>query len=496
MKSTFLQTPHLLQPKFQDYAWGGTALKKLFGEEVVGDSATCAEAWLTSTQEGGQVTFLDQPQTTLAEAIDKHPESLGAWSRLLFGEGLPIFNKFLCSRFPAKVHMGFRPQSLQAYEGQDFKAVFRSWLEQEQQWIGRYRQFLVDGGIRDQAGFHRCRAVYENWAEEKAAIAWAADPNDDVLVDRLLALLSPAPPKTGENGLWHCVENLRANRERLIATLNEVDLKDESGNLLLSHAGMAHAIFGLSHQTHPLDQARPVLQELWRHILDSAKSGATAEALQALAEKSLPELQRSRERNLGPPKNEAWLPFSYGDQILIAEPQQTSNTTFSFMDIYTPLVFQEGRVVFRKGDPESGTSTEQLQAFVDCLDFEAQPVEAFRCRPQILDRRQHSSLSKLIDDPIRWPYFSAWTLDLQGTQAQSAVWTAEVPQGSFLQLVPLQGEAELRYGDWRGCIAPERPAFLPATLTSDWSLETEQRHRCLLVGVPTPQGGEGTLRKA
>lgn len=66
-----------------------------------------------------------------------------------------------------------------------------------------------------------------------------------------LAALAPFLRLGAPADMPHLMESLRENRARIVEALNEVDLTREIGNLLLSEAGIAHAIFGLSHQTHP-----------------------------------------------------------------------------------------------------------------------------------------------------------------------------------------------------------------------------------------------------
>src|SRR5438034_1114501 len=73
--------------------------------------------------------------------------------------------------------------------------------------------------------------------------------------------------RAGEGERLECwIGMLRKNRADIVDVLNEIDLRSEAGNLLLTPAGVIHAIFGLSHQTHPLDHTRAALQALLRNL--------------------------------------------------------------------------------------------------------------------------------------------------------------------------------------------------------------------------------------
>src|SRR5580704_12714917 len=81
------------------------------------------ELWLTSTRPEAAAR-LGNSSSTLAELVAAHPEVLGAWTRRLFGDEMPLFAKFIHTDFPAQVHLGFR------------RAVDREellgWLDREQ----------------------------------------------------------------------------------------------------------------------------------------------------------------------------------------------------------------------------------------------------------------------------------------------------------------------------------------------------------------------------
>jgi len=286
---------------------------------------------------------------------------------------------------------------------------------------------------------------------------------------------------------------VRANRAAIADTLNDVDLREERGNLLLSHAGLVHAIFGLSHQTHPLDRSRAALEELFAILASRAHSGATdAELARAIHEVGLPAL---RAENHEPPKNEAWLPTVVAGADVLAEPQQTSDTTYSLADFYTPFTWGGDRPRFRKGARDHGVSREDLSRYLAGVDLAATPVDSIRCTPKRVAGESHpgAELFCLIDDPARWPFFTAYQIELAPSPTkQAAPLALAPPPGVFQQLVVTRGKVDL--GDGGGVVgelSPRAPGFVPATIGSAYTLMAREPSTVLIYSVPGARARRG-----
>jgi hypothetical protein len=306
--------------------------------------------------------------------------------------------------------------------------------------------------------------------------------------EEIAARLQPfvRPDKTQRLPLT--MKQLRQNRAQLVDVLNEVDLRREAGNLLLTPAGLVHAIFGLSHQTHPLDHTRPALEALFRNLRRLAASGADDAALTALVDHA--GLDELRARNVPPPKNEAWLPAMVGGQLMLVEPQQSSDTTYSLADFYTPFVWEGDRVRFRKGDAAFGLSSATLSRQLAGVDLSATRLDQIRRVPtQVADASSPQAvLYRLVDEPATWPYFIAYQLDLHGRPGAPARFLG-APAGVFQQLAVLSGELEI-IDDLGSAetLSPAVPAFIPANV-SQYQLRSTGTARLLLFSVPGPRGG-------
>jgi hypothetical protein len=421
--------------------------------------------WLTSTQPEGAARFRAQTGT-LADLVAAHPEVLGHWARQLFGDEMPLFAKFIHTDFPSRVHLGFR------------RAVRRDellgWLEREQELL----RILV-GALRvpDAGAFAAYHSRYARWASDQALEGWRRD-DDEAAATQLACFVDAALDLPG----W--LRAVRENRCAIVDTLNEVDLRRESGHLLLTAAGVLHGIFGLSHQTHPLDRTRVPLETLYRGLAERSLAGASdAELGRMIDQAGLGELRRE---NGAPPKNEAWLATDVDGAPVLFEPQQSSDTTYSVADFYTPLTWSTNGVRFRKGGAAHGLATRELSEILDHLDLGATSVEAVRRLPKAVPgaSRDGAELFCLVDEPRAWPFFTTYQLELQGQ------FRASPPAGVFQELVVLRGRVELGDDDGaRGELSPGAPAFIPATLDGPYSLSAHEPATVLILGVPGPRGG-------
>lgn len=451
---TVVSRPILLEPVECARAWG-------------------SETWLTATQLEGPAG-VEGAGITLRDLVRECPEILGIWSRLLFGDDLPLFTKFLHTNFPPLVHAGF---------SRDVEpAVFLACLRREQ---AHLRDFLGALCVPDERAFATFQRAYESWAVAEALGRWHSSDAcpSELFASGVRPFLDPAI--AFDLGRW--IGEIRENRSRIVATLNEVDLREQDGNLILMAAGVPHAIFGLSHQTHPIDRSRRALEALYGELKEMAASGRPMQDLfDAVRRADLPSL---RARNAGPPKNEAWLPLLVGGKLVLVEPQQTSNVTYSFADFYTPFTWK-GRISFRKGDPSAGLGDADLERYTRELDFSATPLADILKTPHREAGGPGTGGARravLVDDPLAWPFFTMHEVLLDGRSGREARWNGTLPDGASQQIVVTEGVIRIE-GPWGPprTLSPLRPALLPATMEKAYTLRAAEQARVLIIGVPVP----------
>ncbi|MEO6951530.1 MAG: hypothetical protein ABI321_06945 [Polyangia bacterium] len=418
-----------------------------------------AEHWLNSTRPEAPAGVGEHRLDAL---LAKDPSLLGEWTRLLFGDELPIFTKLLRADFPPLVHVGFS----RAVDPE----IFLQWLAKEQTLL---RTFLERLKIPDEASFGRYAATYAAWATLQGQSAWKL---------RDEAQIAQALEPWGKD-LLPTLSKLRENRANIVDVLNEVDLREEAGNLLLTSAGMLHAIFGLSHQFHAIDRSRASLEALLGELRAQAARGATEEQLRALAAAS--DVDALRRQNRDAPKNEGWLPLVVDGELVLIEPQQSSDTTYSIADFYTPFVWDGTRVRFRKGDATTGLSESELRRQLEVVDPMPTRVDEVRQRPVRVrsQSKDGATLLRLVDDPERWPFFTAYQLELEA----GTTWHGDHARGTFQQLIVVTGALEL--SDSHGAIGtldPSTPAFVPATVEGGYTLAANATATLLLISVPGP----------
>jgi hypothetical protein len=425
-----------------------------------------SEVWLNSTRPEAPAKV--GGGSTHADLLGGRPALLGEWSRRLYGDDQPIFTKLIQTDFPPLVHVGFR------------KPVERTellgWLGREQAFL---RQILGALQIASRAAFDDFAVRYSLWATTQAGARWRVD--DSVAIADSLVRFAR---RCSGARLVEWMNALRQNRAQLVDALNEIDLRREEGNLLLTSAGVVHAICGLSHQTHPLDRTRPALESLLRRLRRLAAAGVSDEELRALADAE--DLAGLRARNHAAPKNEAWLPVTLDGRLALVEPQQTSDTTYALADFYTPFVWDE-RVRFRKGHPAHGLCSGELAGFLDGIDTSPTSIDQIRRAPVPVGTSYPAAhLHRLVDEPSHWPFFTAYALELDGRTDAPARFRGDHPSGAFQQVVVLRGEVEL--GDSRGfkaALGPRASAFIPATLDGGYELASRGAASLLLCSVPT-----------
>lgn len=442
------------------------------------------ETWLASTQSDG-VAPIKGSTETLATLVRSRPEILGRWTRVMFGDDVPIFTKLLRTRFPPFVHMGF----VRAVTTDELLTL----LGREQLLLRKLFARLV---LADHAAFDRFQKVYAGWAIEQSVRGYrlAGKARHTAFVRAMEAFVLPS---TTREELATLLAELRDNRRDFVALLNVADLREELDSMLLSEAGIAHAIFGLSHQTHPIDRAHPTLQRLFGRLRERAKQGdATEDDLLRIVSES--DLAAVRALNVDAPKSEAWMPivFGKGKELVLVEPQQTSNTTLSFADFYTPFAWKE-QLRFRKGDPITGTSDESIAKYIAQLKLGASTIDSIRRTPTPMDAgptARAAKLFELVDEPHLFPFFTAHRVDLAGTRSRAASFAAALPDGGFHQLVVLAGAVTIEHENEAFSIDAGQAAFLPGSMSPKYALTSQGRARVLVTSAPVPRGNDPAAR--
>lgn len=444
------------------------------------------EDWHGSTQAGvGQAGVLVSGQLRLlGDLVRARPAVLGRWARALFGDDLPVFCKFLRTNFAPFVHFGFATPVE--------RAELLGWLRMEQQLMRQLFASLAIANAADAATFMAC---YSTWAMKQSLGApegggrferWGSVALDD---DLLSAAASFFGADTTREHLRTLLAEIRANRACYCATVNLVDLREERGNMLLSPAGVPHAINGLSEQTHPRDAAFGPLTSLFETLRALAARGVSEAELAAVVQAAgLAEVRRA---NVHPPKNEAWLPIEMNGELVLVEPQQSSNVTYSYADFTTPFAWNEARggFAFRKGAPQAGLSDDQLASFVDALDLRPLSPATARRQPVAVDAgpaARAAQLFRLVDEPRTWPYFTAYLLHLD----RGGSFRGHGPEGAFQSLLVLQGKVLLRHPQLAEALelTPDQQpcAMVWATVSGSYTLEATGAAQVLFMSVPTP----------
>ncbi|MCU0242253.1 MAG: hypothetical protein MUF51_07500, partial [Vicinamibacteria bacterium] len=398
-----------------------------------------AETWLNATQPDGPAWVANAPEPiTLLDLVRREPQILGQWAHLIFGDDQPVFTKIIRTHFPPFIHMGFRRKvALDAYR--KIEALVRA-----------LRPF----------------------ASERAELSGAPVADFDAAARATLTALCDT-------------------RAAIVAALHEVDLHQEQGHLLLCGTGVLHSIFGLSHQTHPHDATREPLSRLFAQLARAVKRGAEDEEIEALIQAV--DLPLHRARNASAPKNEAWLPLATRAGMVLIEPQQTANCTYSLADFYTPFAWKNGRMIFRKGQPDLGLTHADLVGTLQEVSFAATPLARMRMRPVAVPLSAcdapGATLSRLIDDPVAWPFFTLHQLDLAGGRGRESRFLGDHPEGAFQQIVVLSGRVYLQDAQGqRLTLTPGTPVFIPASMKGGYLLAARERARVLLQSVPVPRG--------
>jgi hypothetical protein len=204
------------------------------------------------------------------------------------------------------------------------------------------------------------------------------------------------------------------------------------------------------------------------------------------------ELEHLHQHNREHPKNEAWLPIMVAGAVILVEPQQSSNTTFSLADFYTPFEWHDGALRFRKGGAGTGIARTALTRHLDAVDFQVRsPKELRRLPARIRTTRpaRGCRLYRLLDEPATYPHFTIYRLEFRGSARSPASWMGGLPEGAFQQVIVTRGATALKDAKGRALLlSPGCPALIPATYEGVYSLSTKGAADVLLVSVPVPEG--------
>lgn len=405
------------KPYFTRYEWTGEGNQVQYDLSAPGKNEfNVAEAWNNMTIKSkrnpdadsvipgtaiiGKDGMVIAPEVTLRELVNIAPE-------VFLGKGhkrKPFFEKSLSTRFADKVHEGFNEKILEVG-----KETYTNWLIQERKNVEKLLASLRENLTKVE--FDEYRAFYEEWVEEQADTAWRLQFGDsETMVDLIPKIQHYLRSNVSAGALLHEIKGTRAN---IVKVLNEIKLKD--GMIVLSPTGRMHGIFGLSHQTHPM------------------------------------KAQRNKEGKMEYPKNEAWIVKDVtdaegrktGHKILI-EPQQTSDTTFSVADFFTPIVWDN-----KKNAPKmrKDSTPENIRYYVKTgLKFEVTNPEDVVLKPKDItptEGAHNAKLESLINETSSvWPtkYFVAEKIILDGKgRADEASIAMNRIEGHAHDLLVLEG---------------------------------------------------------
>ena len=434
------------------YAWAGKTNQVMYDlDDPSPGENDVAEVWHGSTVikkgkednpsriKGTAITVgnVTLPEIHLRGLMEASPGVLGGEHK-----EKPFFIKFLCTRFADKVHMGFNSKMKSVSRDE-----FIEWLIRERANAERIKSALKEGISREE--FEEYLKLYEEWALLQADSKWLIsrkDPRVRAIVEKMKPYFKPS---TDVHEIFGDTSSTRIN---IVSVLNEIELKP--GMTVLSPAGYPHAMFGLSHQTHP---TRVITHE------DGTKEY---------------------------PKNEAWVVISVKDaqgkeHLISVEPQQTSNDTYSWGDFYTPIVWdaKAGAPIMRKnvtaddirGFVESGLYTDRITR---PEDFVIEPVDITPAKGAV-----NARLESLIEEtsPVwKSKYFVTHRVTLGGKDDvnKASIKMTQV-KDSYHELIVTKGKVTVKFeGKPDIGLGAGEYLFMPATL-DEYTIESSDEAEVL-----------------
>jgi len=382
------------KPYFTRYEWSGKGNQVQYDLSEPGKNEfNVAEAWNNMTIKSkrnpdadavilgtaiiGKNGMVLAPDVTLRELVNIAPE-------VFLGKGhkrKPFFEKSLSTRFADKMHGGFNEKILEVGA-----KTYTNWLIEERENVEKLLTLLREDLTK--AEFDDYRALYEEWVKLQAENRWELEFVSEKVYNLVEKIQNYLKDDISSMTVFSDIAKRRA---KIVSVLNEIKLED--GMVVLCPTGRMHEIFGLSHQTHPI------------------------------------KAQRNNEGKMEYPKNEAWIVKEVidagrkksGYKILI-EPQQTSDTTFSVADFFTPIVWDS-----KKNAPKmrKDSTPENIKYYVEAgLKFEVTNPADVVLKPKDITPAEgvhNARLESLINETSSvWPtkYFVAEKITLNGKGAE------------------------------------------------------------------------------
>ena len=408
----------------------------------------------------------------LEDAVAAQPDVVGCWARLVYGEGLPMLAHRTQPPDPPLVHVGFRRAVA--------RAELACWFAREQALL---RQLLGALCIDDGERFAAFAARYHAWAVAQASARWLLDDGADIA-----ATLRPFVTPSASARFPALFTQLATNRAQVVDSFNELDLRREEGNIILTGAGLIHGFVGQPHSATPIDRSTLALQQLFRQLKGLVHAGACDGDLRALIEAS--PLGETRALNAAPPQNSAWLPVRVDGDFAVVEPQQCGADPHKLASFFTPFAWDGRQVRFAAGDPGYGLRSEEVEARLKEAVLAPTSLDRVRRAPRLLHRSgcERSQLACLVDEPESWPFFTAHRVDLDGAATHPASWRVEQTGSAFQQLLVTSGEVELtRERTATVTLRPSTSAFIPATMVGSYRLSSRGPASVLLFSLPVPR---------
>jgi hypothetical protein len=414
---------------------------------------------------------------TLEQLIADRPALLGDWSRLLWGDELYLSPQLTPVTFPPVLYAGFR------------RTVDRTellgWLAREQAML---RQLIDSLAVDTRERFDQFASIYSDWATIQAQVAWQG-ADEAALAARLEPFASPLAGKRERLVEW--LGQLRRNRAQLVDALHQIDLRREDGNLIMTGAGALSSRFGQPLTVHPASDGRAALEMSYRRLRRLVASGAHDQQLRAAVRTAglAPLGRRSQAESGG-----AWLPLTIEGRLWLLEPGACSDGSNDVADVYRPFAWGPEGLRLRLGHPRYGLASDELSRRLQRLDRVEVSMTQLRRVPVALAADGRANLFRVVDEPERWPFFSAHRLELDGEARAPARWHGDHDEGLYQRIVVVRGEVELTDAAGRvERLAPGRPAFIPATMRGGYHLQATGPATVLLFAVPGPQPSLSSL---
>ena len=414
--------PIATEPNVTHYEWAGATLQHLLG-----NLRPVAETWpFFSGPHKPAVIAGTTPPITMEDLVRHAPEVLGpAGADLENGGQKYFFVKFLDpSDFPAFAYVGFQPDAVNrlGQSPDQFRAHVAGLLWQDREAVEALAG-LFRPDVQTEERFQQLKTAYKQWSIAQAAADWQGPLTADAL-----AACAPAGRETAA-ALTALLDRMQRVRRDITRLMHRIDFADDQA--ILIETPTLHAIAGLSLQIHPkvAGNFHPK-DELWIYkTIDDARG-----------------------RRIG------WV---------LVEPQRTFDKTESGADFFTPFVWTDGRLDFRKP-----ITPAYLRSFVALMDAAPRPRAHYVRTARPMTTPDHvvdggARWYRTVDEPA-WPYFLVREVRFSGPGhtrlplPHHSFQELHVTQGAVILTLTRRGSAPLERR-----ITPAAPLFLPASLPYD-----------------------------